>query len=102
MENIKSPGFFLYLSYFYSYYLPIILYVLWTPLCLYDLGKKDESDNKASIFWTLLIIVIPWLGSLLYMISGKSKIPLYHRYLLILPGLILILLFGIYSTISST
>lgn len=102
MENIKSPGFFLYLSYFYSYYLPIILYILWTPLCLYDLGKNDESGSKASIIWTFLILLLPWLGSLLYMVSGKSKIPSYQRWILILPGLVLILLFGIYSTIAST
>lgn len=102
MESIKSPGIILYLSYFYSYYLPIILYIIWTPLSLFDLGKKNDLSSSSSIIWTVLIIGFPWVGTLAYLFLGKPNISLQFRLLLVVPGLFLILIFGVLSTLTST
>ena len=71
METIKSPGILFYVLSFYSYYLPIILYVLWTPLSIYDLGKREDLSTINGAVWTFCIILVPWLGSLLYFLVGK-------------------------------
>ena len=102
MDSIKSPSFLLYLSFFYSYYLPIILYVLWTPLSLYDLGKREDSSKNILVFWVLLIITLPWLGSLIYLFLGKNKISLNFKLALVVPGLVLIIFFALYATLTST
>jgi hypothetical protein len=102
METIKSPGILFYVLSFYSYYLPIILYVLWTPLSIYDLGKREDLSKVNGAVWTFFIILVPWLGSLLYFLVGKSKFSTYSRVLLTIPGLVLAILFAVYSTLTST
>ena len=102
METIKSPGILFYILSFYSYYLPIILYILWTPLSIYDLGKREDLGKINGAVWTFFIILVPWLGSLLYLLVGKSKFSTFSRMLLTIPGLILVVLFAVYSTLTST
>jgi len=102
MESIKSPGIIFYLSYFYAYYIPIILYVIWLPISLYDLGKRDNISKSVSIIWTCFIIIVPWIGSLIYLLAGRSAIPLHFRLGLTLPGIILVILFSLFSTFTST
>ncbi len=102
METIKSPGIIFYLSYFYAYYIPIILYVIWLPISIYDLGKREDISKSLSIIWTGFIIIVPWFGSLVYLLMGKSGIPFHFRLAITLPGIILAILFAIFSTLTST
>ncbi len=102
METIKSPGILFYILSFYSYYLPIILYILWTPLSIYDIGKREDLNKINGTVWTLCIILFPWLGSLMYFLVGKSKFSTYSRVILTIPGLVLAIIFAVYSTLTST
>lgn len=102
METIKSPGILFYVFSFYAYYLPIILYILWTPLSIYDIGKRQDLSSTLSSVWTFSIILFPWIGSLFYFFFGKSQIPIFFKMVLILPGILLTILFAVYSTLTAT
>lgn len=75
MESVKSPGFLLYLSYFYAYFLPMILYVLWTPLSIYELGQRNDLSYNKLMTWTMIIVLFPWVGSIAYFFPGCQAIP---------------------------
>ena len=49
--------------------LPGILW-LWAII---DLVKRDFSDSATKIIWALVIIFIPFVGSILYLAVGRSK-----------------------------
>ncbi len=49
--------------------LPGILW-LWAII---DLVKRNFSDNATKIVWALVIIFIPFVGSILYLVVGRSK-----------------------------
>ncbi|MFD0999706.1 PLD nuclease N-terminal domain-containing protein [Ohtaekwangia kribbensis] len=49
--------------------LPGILW-LWAII---DLVKRDFSDSATKIIWALVIIFIPFVGSILYLVVGRSK-----------------------------
>ncbi|MCB1143346.1 MAG: hypothetical protein H7A24_10935 [Leptospiraceae bacterium] len=102
MESVKSPGFLLYLSYFYAYFLPMILYVLWTPLSIYELGQRNDLSYNKLMTWTMIIVLFPWVGSIAYFFSGLSGYSKRLRILLIIPGLVLTILFVLISTLTST
>jgi hypothetical protein len=102
METIKSPGILFYIFSFYAYYLPIILYVLWTPLSIYDIGKRKDLSSTLSSIWTFCIILFPWIGSIFYFLFGKSQISTFFKMILILPGVLLAILFAVYSTLTAT
>jgi hypothetical protein len=102
MDNIKSPSFILHLTFFYAYYLPIILYVLWTPLAIYELNSKSDLTTSKSIIWTSIILFLPWIGSLVYFYSGLSNYPKKMRITLTIPGIFLIILFILLSSLFSS
>lgn len=49
--------------------LPGILW-LWAII---DLVKRDFSDSTTKIIWALVIIFIPFVGSILYLVVGRGK-----------------------------
>ena len=49
--------------------LPGILW-LWAII---DLVKRNFSDSATKIVWALVIIFIPFVGSILYFVVGRSK-----------------------------
>ena len=49
--------------------LPGILW-LWA---IVDLVKRNFSDSSTKVVWALVIIFIPFVGSILYLVVGRSK-----------------------------
>lgn len=49
--------------------LPGILW-LWAII---DLVKRNFADSTTKIIWALVIIFIPFVGSILYLVVGRSK-----------------------------
>jgi hypothetical protein len=60
---------------FYGYLLPVLLYVLWTTLALWDLGKRADLGRSAVWCWTLVIFLVPFIGPALYLIAAGGHIP---------------------------
>ena len=56
----------------YAYLLPLLLYVVWTTLALWDLGRRAEA--KATWVWTLLILALPFIGPLTYLFLSGTKL----------------------------
>jgi hypothetical protein len=60
----------------YAYLLPLLLYVVWTTLALWDLGRRAETPAITTWVWTLLILALPFVGALGYLfLSGTSLTP---------------------------
>jgi len=71
MNNILLlgiPGDWIYLIIF-IYLIPGILW-LWA---LIDLVKSEFSDKNMKLVWALIIIFIPFIGSIIYLILGRKQ-----------------------------
>ncbi len=53
-----------------SYLLSILWFVLWI-VALVDCIK---SNNSNKVVWILVIILLPFLGSILYFLVGRSRV----------------------------
>ena len=51
-----------------------ILSVLWFVLWIVALVDCIKSSNPNKVVWIIVIILVPFLGSILYFLIGKSKI----------------------------
>ena len=69
------PSGFQMLLGFYGYLLPMLLYVLWTTLALWDLGKRSDLSRGAVWGWTLVLFLVPFLGPIVYLVASGSQIP---------------------------
>ncbi|MEO6006096.1 MAG: PLDc N-terminal domain-containing protein [Opitutus sp.] len=52
-----------------NYLLSILCFVLWI-LAIIDCAK---SNNPNKVVWIIVIILIPFLGSILYFLFGRSR-----------------------------
>jgi hypothetical protein len=59
----------------YGYLLPTLLYVLWSTLALWDMGKRSDLRPAAVWCWTLAIFLLPFIGPLAYLLAGGGQIP---------------------------
>ena len=74
---------------FYGYYLPFFLYAVWTPLAIYDLSATSYSSSKVKVLWTLIVILIPLLGSMIYHIFIADKLDVIVRATMIFGGILI-------------
>jgi len=58
----------------YGYLLPILLYVLWSTLALWDLGRRGEARPAFTWGWTLAIFLLPFVGAIVYLLFGGGQI----------------------------
>jgi hypothetical protein len=58
----------------YAYLLPLLLYVLWSTLALWDLGRRDELATRAVWIWAFAIFALPFLAALGYLFFGGSRL----------------------------
>jgi hypothetical protein len=58
----------------YAYLLPLLLYVLWSTLALWDLGRRDELTAPAVWIWAFAIFALPFLAALGYLFFGGSRL----------------------------
>lgn len=103
MEGYQSsilgePGALVLLLNFYGYYLPIILYVMWAPLALMDLVKREDVSATKGSLWTAAILFLPLVGAGLYHLIENKSHPAWLRYNLVGVGTGLIVLMTILST----
>lgn len=59
---------------FYGYLLPTLLYVLWTTIALWDLGRRTDLRPTAIWCWTVAIFLLPFIGPVAYLLVGGGQI----------------------------
>lgn len=57
----------------YAYLLPTLLYVLWSTLALWDLGRRPETRPAFTWSWTLAIFLLPFIGAIAYLLFGGGQ-----------------------------
>ena len=70
----------------YAYLLPFVLYAAWVTIALWDLFRSGRPKGGV-IGWTAAILLIPFLGVILYYLFGNSQIPAWQRMTLVFGGL---------------
>ncbi len=58
----------------YAYLLPLLLYVLWSTLALWDLGRRNELPATAVWIWALAIFALPFVAALGYLFFGGARL----------------------------
>ncbi len=58
----------------YGYLLPLLLYVLWTTLALWDISRRKELGTGGLWGWCAAIYLLPGLGALAYVLAGGGEI----------------------------
>jgi hypothetical protein len=74
MMNVTLPTNMQMILGLYAYLLPLLLYVVWTTLALWDLGRRAEAKATATWVWTLLILALPFIGPLAYLFLSGTKL----------------------------
>lgn len=83
----------------YGYALPGFLYASWVTIALWDLIRQESVSISFRARWMLGVILIPFLGPILYFAFGKSPIPRQLRLLLVVGGALTCLLFAVLAAL---
>ncbi len=59
----------------YGYVLPFVLYATWVAVAMWDLIRQESAPLPHRARWMLVVLVVPFLGPLLYFAFGHSPIP---------------------------
>jgi hypothetical protein len=58
----------------YAFLLPLLLFVLWTTLALWDLGRRSETTVTRTWVWSFLILALPFAGALAYLFLSATRL----------------------------
>jgi hypothetical protein len=70
----------------YGYALPGFVYAAWLTIALWDLIRLESAPISFRARWMAVVILVPFLGPLLYFAFGRSPIPKQLRVLLTVGG----------------
>ncbi len=85
----------------YAYILPFVLYASWVAVALWDLIRQEAAPMSHRARWMLVVLVVPFLGPLLYFAFGRSPIPRQLRLMLTAGGVIVYLVIVALSALFS-
>lgn len=57
-----------------AFLLPVLLYVVWSALAFWDLGRRNDAGTATVWGWALAIFALPFLGAAAYLLGG-SRVP---------------------------
>jgi hypothetical protein len=77
----------------YGYVLPFVLYATWVAVAMWDLIRQESAPLPHRTRWMLVVLVVPFVGPLLYFAFGRSPIPRQLRLVLTAGGIVVYLLF---------
>ena len=77
----------------YGYILPFVLYASWVAIAMWDLIRRDADAIPERARWMALVLVVPFVGPLLYFAFGRSSIPAQLRLMLTVGGVVAYLVF---------
>jgi hypothetical protein len=72
--SVTMPGSLQMILGLYAYLLPLLLYVLWSTLALWDIGRREELPTAAVWLWGLSIFALPFVAALGYLFFGGAKL----------------------------
>ena len=85
----------------YGYVLPFVLYATWVAIAMWDLIRQESAPMPHRTRWMLVVLVVPFIGPLLYFGFGRSPIPRQLRLVLTVGGVVTYLVFlGLGTLIS--
>ena len=70
----------------YAFMLPLALYAAWIALAAWDLTRRDDLSRGAQVGWVAVILLVPFLGPIVYYAMGRSPIPAHLRWSLVAGG----------------
>ena len=73
----------------YGYAFPLILYVVWVALALWDLARREDLGDRARVGWSAVVLVVPVVGPVWYLLAGGSTIPRAMRLFLVIGGVLI-------------
>jgi hypothetical protein len=71
----------------YGYVLPFVLYAAWVAIALWDLIRQEAQPLTHRTRWMLVVLVVPFIGPLIYFAFGHSPIPRQLRLILTVGGI---------------
>jgi Phospholipase_D-nuclease N-terminal len=74
LMNVTLPSNFQMILGLYAFLLPLLLYVLWTTLTLWDLGRRTEMTATRTWIWSILILALPFVGALAYLFLSRTRL----------------------------
>jgi len=83
----------------YGYVLPGFLYAAWVTIALWDLIRQESVPIPFRARWMAVVILVPFLGPLLYFWLGKSPIPAQLRLMLTVGGALACLLVSVLAAV---
>jgi hypothetical protein len=77
----------------YGSILPFALYVTWLAVAMWDLIRQESASLPHRTRWMLIVLIVPFIGPLLYFGFGGSPIPRQLRLVLTVGGMVVYLVF---------
>ncbi len=77
----------------YGYILPFVLYASWVAIAMWDLIRREVDPLLERLKWMAIVLLVPFIGPLLYFAFGRSAIPSQLRLMLTAGGVAAYLLF---------
>jgi hypothetical protein len=77
----------------YGYILPFVLYASWVAIAMWDLIRREADSIPDRARWMAIVLVVPFVGPLLYFAFGRSTIPAQLRLMLTAGGVAAYLVF---------
>ena len=77
----------------YGYILPFVLYASWVAIAMWDLIRRDADSIPDRARWMGIVLVVPFVGPLVYFAFGRSTIPAQLRLMLTVGGVLAYLVF---------
>jgi hypothetical protein len=79
--------------------LPGFLYAAWVTIALWDLIRQESVPIPFRARWMAVVILVPFIGPLLYFGFGKSPIPSQLRLMLTAGGALACLLISVLAAV---
>ncbi|HEX6261761.1 MAG TPA: PLDc N-terminal domain-containing protein [Actinomycetota bacterium] len=92
--GVAAPTWWGLLISVYGYLLPLVLYAAWVSVAAWDLVRRDGPTTRARVGWLAVVLLVPFLGPILYLAFGRSPIPAALRWMLVAGGLGAYLIFA--------
>lgn len=81
--------------------IPIVLYVAWVGVALWDLARQPDRSLVARGVWAVAIVLLPLIGVLAYHVAGRPRLSWTRRLALVGGGLVGWLGLVVVSVLSS-
>ena len=97
--SLAAPTWWSLLLATYAYLLPLILYVAWVSIAMWDTIRQESMPNRRRIGWMAIVLLVPFVGPILYYAIGRSPIPRSVRVMLVAGAMGIYVLFAALSVL---